>query len=153
MENSVRIKPSKGFRYFVGYKSSVEFISLGGFNSPVGFKSPVGLLSSCSPPHPLWGFVSQRKLTTSAWRLESSWGTQSCVSVFKSSSFLSFFLSFTNDSFPFLTTDLTHVTFKLRSSSAHHCVLCGAKVEHLILFAGFRSITELSFYSVSTQKR
>ena len=75
------------------------------------------------------------------------------VSVFRPSSFLSFFLSFTNGSFPFWTTDLTHVTFKLRSSSAHHCVLCGSKVEHLILFAGFRSITELSFYSVSTQKQ
>ena len=149
MENSVRIKPSKGFRYFVGYKSSVEFISLWGLNFPVGFKSPVGLISSCSPPHPLWGFVSQRP----RGRLESSWGTQSCISVFRSSSFLSFFLSFTNGSFPFLTTDLTHVTFKLRSSSAHLCVLCGSVVEHLILFSGFRSITELSFYSLSTQKQ
>ena len=68
-------------------------------------------------------------------------------------SFLSFFLSFTNGSSPFLTTDLTHVTFELQFSSAHHCVLCGSKVEHLILFAGFRSITILSFYSVSTQKQ
>ena len=148
MENSVKIKPSKGFRYFVGYKSSVEFISLWGLNFPVGFKSPVGLLSSCSPPHPLWGFVSQRKLTTSAW--------ETGILVRDSKLRLSFQILFFSFFLPFFhewTTDLTHVTCELQSSSAHHCVLCGLVVEHLTLFAGFRSITELSFYSVSTQKQ
>ena len=36
----MRIKPSKRFRYFVGYKSSVEFISLRGVQLPRGVQIP-----------------------------------------------------------------------------------------------------------------
>lgn len=134
IENSVRIKPSKGFRYFVGYKSSVKFISLGGFNSPVGFKSPVGLLSSCSPPHPLWGFVSQRKLTTSAW--------ETGILVRDSKLRLSFQILFFSFFLPFFhewTTDLTHVTCELQSSSAHHSLWLSGRASY--------SICRIPFYN------
>ena len=142
IENSVRIKPSKGFRYFVGYKSSVEFISLGGVQLPRGVQSLVRFRVATQTDNVRVGDWNPRE----GLKVASQFSDPLLF-------FLSFFLSFTNGSSPFLTTDLTHVTFELQSSSAHHCVLCGSKVEHLILFAGFRSITILSFYSVSTQKQ
>ena len=53
--------------------------------------------------------------------------------------FLSFFLSFMNGSFPFLTTDLTHVTCELQSSSAHHSLWLSGRASH--------SICRIPFYN------
>ena len=150
----MRIKPSKGSDTSWATNPLWSSFPLGG-STPRGVQIPSGVNILVFSPTSLVRILVATQ--TDNVRV-GDWNPREGLKVASQFSdpllfFLSFFLSFTNGSFPFLTTDLTHVTFKLRSSSAHHCVLCSSVVEHLILFEGFRFIKELFFYSVSTQKQ